>query len=260
MGRDKKNRGGRIRFVLPRSIGRVELTDAADRGRRSVRRWLGETGRGRARDRRTATRAEPTIRRRPARPDPPDDGPGRRAADLPGPARAVRLGRAGARRARVAASRDVPGVGPKLAEKIARARQEFDAEAELALCRRTGVADRRPRRRRLSAAARATSPTRPACSTCRGRSSRRDQLAIALVGSRHCTPYGMRIAERLAGVAGAGRPHGRLGPGPRDRRRRPPRGPQGGRPDHRRPGQRPGRGLSARARGPGPRGRRRGRR
>jgi 3-dehydroquinate synthase len=30
MGRDKKNRGGRIRFVLPRAIGRVELTDAAD--------------------------------------------------------------------------------------------------------------------------------------------------------------------------------------------------------------------------------------
>jgi 3-dehydroquinate synthase len=29
MGRDKKNRGGRTRFVLPRSIGRVELTDAA---------------------------------------------------------------------------------------------------------------------------------------------------------------------------------------------------------------------------------------
>jgi 3-dehydroquinate synthase len=29
MGRDKKNRAGRVRFVLPRSIGRVELTDAA---------------------------------------------------------------------------------------------------------------------------------------------------------------------------------------------------------------------------------------
>jgi 3-dehydroquinate synthase len=28
MGRDKKNRGGQIRFVLPRSIGRVELTSA----------------------------------------------------------------------------------------------------------------------------------------------------------------------------------------------------------------------------------------
>ncbi len=30
MGRDKKNRGGRLRFVLPRSIGHVELTDTAD--------------------------------------------------------------------------------------------------------------------------------------------------------------------------------------------------------------------------------------
>ena len=29
MARDKKNRRGKIRFVLPRSIGKVELTDAA---------------------------------------------------------------------------------------------------------------------------------------------------------------------------------------------------------------------------------------
>ena len=29
MARDKKNRLGKIRFVLPRSIGKVELTDAA---------------------------------------------------------------------------------------------------------------------------------------------------------------------------------------------------------------------------------------
>ncbi len=35
--------------------------------------------------------------------------------------------------------REVANVGPKLAEKIAKARQEFDAEAELALCRRLGV-------------------------------------------------------------------------------------------------------------------------
>ncbi len=34
----------------------------------------------------------------------------------------------------------VAGVGPKLAEKIVRARQEFDAAAELALCRRHGRA------------------------------------------------------------------------------------------------------------------------
>lgn len=30
MGRDKKNRGGRIRFVLPRELGHVELTDQPD--------------------------------------------------------------------------------------------------------------------------------------------------------------------------------------------------------------------------------------
>ena len=28
MGRDKKNQDGRTRFVLPREVGRVELTDA----------------------------------------------------------------------------------------------------------------------------------------------------------------------------------------------------------------------------------------
>jgi 3-dehydroquinate synthase len=44
MGRDKKNRGGRVRFVLPRAIGRVELTDAA--GPEDVLRVLGEMGRG----------------------------------------------------------------------------------------------------------------------------------------------------------------------------------------------------------------------
>jgi 3-dehydroquinate synthase len=27
MGSDKKNKGGKLRFVLPRSIGKVELTD-----------------------------------------------------------------------------------------------------------------------------------------------------------------------------------------------------------------------------------------
>jgi 3-dehydroquinate synthase len=29
MTHDKKNRAGRVRFVLPRALGRVELTDAA---------------------------------------------------------------------------------------------------------------------------------------------------------------------------------------------------------------------------------------
>ena len=48
MSRDKKNRLGRIRFVLPRSIGKVELTDSAgeDDVRAVLRRALSATGQG----------------------------------------------------------------------------------------------------------------------------------------------------------------------------------------------------------------------
>ena len=42
-------------------------------------------------------------------------------------------------------------------------------------------------------------PDPPSLLYCRGRLEPRDQLAIAVVGSRHCTPYGARIAERLGG-------------------------------------------------------------
>jgi 3-dehydroquinate synthase len=45
MGRDKKNRGGRIRFVLPREIGHVELTDIADEA--DIREILSAVVRGR---------------------------------------------------------------------------------------------------------------------------------------------------------------------------------------------------------------------
>jgi 3-dehydroquinate synthase len=42
MTRDKKNRAGRIRFVLPRALGRVELTDAP--GEAEIRAALAESG------------------------------------------------------------------------------------------------------------------------------------------------------------------------------------------------------------------------
>ena len=42
-------------------------------------------------------------------------------------------------------------------------------------------------------------PDPPSLLYCKGRLEPRDQLAIAMVGSRHCTPYGLRVAERLAG-------------------------------------------------------------
>ena len=93
--------------------------------------------------------------------------------------------------------RDVPGVGPKVAEKIQRARRDLDGQAELELCRRGGVeliarGDPRYPPPLLE------TPDPPALLYVRGAFEPRDQLAIALVGSRRCTSYGLRIAERLA--------------------------------------------------------------
>jgi DNA processing protein len=93
--------------------------------------------------------------------------------------------------------RDVAGVGPKLADKIARARQELDAEAELALCRRMEVRIL-PRRDAEYPSSLENIPDPPSLLYIKGRLEPRDQLAIAMVGSRHCTLYGARTAERLA--------------------------------------------------------------
>ena len=109
-----------------------------------------------------------------------------------------RFGSAGAiLRAPEAAVREVAGVGTKLAAKIARATREVDAAADLALCRRLGVtpiaqgADGYP------------PPLReihdpPALLYVKGAIEPVDHLAVAIVGSRKCTTYGLRIAERLA--------------------------------------------------------------
>jgi len=100
--------------------------------------------------------------------------------------------------ATLAELRGVPNVGPKLADKIARARQECDADSELALCRRLDVrivargdAEYPPPLENI--------PDPPSLLYCKGRLEPRDQLAISVVGSRHGTPYGARVAERLAG-------------------------------------------------------------
>ena len=92
MARDKKNRGGKIRFVLPRSIGKVELTDAASLD--DVRAVLCDPLNPRSATKRGATLGRIRRRSTTARPDPSGDGAGRRAAHQPGAARAVRVGRA----------------------------------------------------------------------------------------------------------------------------------------------------------------------
>lgn len=92
--------------------------------------------------------------------------------------------------------RDVPGVGPRLAEKIARARREVDALAELELCRKMGVRVV-PRGSDEYPPLLGDIPDPPSLLYVRGTIEPADQLAIALVGSRKCTPYGLRMAERL---------------------------------------------------------------
>lgn len=100
--------------------------------------------------------------------------------------------------------RTVANVGPKLADKISRAHQECDAEGELTLCRRSNVRIL-PRDDPEYPPPLENIPDPPALLYCKGQLESRDQLAIAIVGSRHCTPYGLRVAERLAaGLARVG--------------------------------------------------------
>ncbi len=109
-----------------------------------------------------------------------------------------RFGTAGrALDAPVSSLREVPGVGPKLAERIARARRDQDARAELDLCRRAGVRVV-PKDDPLYPPPLNDIPDPPRLLFMIGEVTPRDPLAIALVGSRRCTPYGMRTAERLA--------------------------------------------------------------
>lgn len=96
------------------------------------------------------------------------------------------------------------GVGPKLAEAIAGARLAYDVDAELAACQLAGV-------RVLALGSEAYPeplsrvPDPPPLLYVRGTLEPRDALAIGMVGARRCTPYGMRIAERLAsGLARVG--------------------------------------------------------
>lgn len=100
--------------------------------------------------------------------------------------------------ASIASLREVTGVGPKLAERISQARREFEPEAELELCRRHGVRPTPPGDPGYPAPLR-TIHDPPALLYMRGAYQATDELAVALVGSRRCTPYGIRIAERLAG-------------------------------------------------------------
>jgi DNA processing protein len=104
---------------------------------------------------------------------------------------------AGVLDAPVASLRAVSGVGSQLAGRIARARRDCDPQAELQLCQSAGVT-LVPQGDPRYPAPLEQIPDPPCLLYCRGALAPSDPLAIAIVGSRRCTPYGLRIAERLA--------------------------------------------------------------
>ena len=91
----------------------------------------------------------------------------------------------------------VPGVGPKLTAKIIAA-DDIDVEGEIALCQAHGITilteadEQYPRLLREI-------HDPPGVLFVRGELEAGDGLAVAIVGTRHATRYGLRQAERLAG-------------------------------------------------------------
>jgi DNA processing protein len=94
--------------------------------------------------------------------------------------------------------RKVPGIGGKLSQVIARANETIDPSAEIELCRRHDIQilaeayEPYPRVLR-------DLPDPPAVLFMQGQLLPQDAMAVAIVGSRHATQYGLAQAERLAG-------------------------------------------------------------
>jgi DNA processing protein len=105
---------------------------------------------------------------------------------------------AAALKATAAQLREVAHIGDKLADQLAQALRDVNVEGELELMGRFHV--------RLHVLGESDYPTAlatiavpPRLLYVRGAILERDAKAIAIVGSRQCTSYGKRVAERLAG-------------------------------------------------------------
>jgi DNA processing protein len=92
----------------------------------------------------------------------------------------------------------VDGIGPKIAARIVAAKDEIDVEAELRLAAEHGIDvvteadDSYPRLLREI-------HDPPGVLFRRGEPLAQDELAVAIVGTRHATRYGLAQAERLGG-------------------------------------------------------------
>jgi len=106
---------------------------------------------------------------------------------------------------------EVQRVGPKLCRKIAAAGDEIDVEAEIALCGDNGIDILLEPGSDGPDCCEAECPGSgyprmireihdpPGVLFSRGALKSEDTLAVAIVGTRHATQYGLRQAERLAG-------------------------------------------------------------
>lgn len=110
------------------------------------------------------------------------------------------LERFGSARTVLAADRpalvEVPGVGPKLASKILEA-GSIDVAAEIELCRREGIEILLESNPAYPRALKEIHDP-PGAIFVRGSLLPRDAAAVAIVGTRHASVYGLRQAERLA--------------------------------------------------------------
>src|SRR5207244_1142931 len=93
---------------------------------------------------------------------------------------------------------EVPYLGPKVAESLQRALANPDVATECEHIVKHGVHLRVLGRPEYPANL-ATIEDAPHLLFCKGRIEPRDEQAIAIVGSRACTTYGKRLAERIAG-------------------------------------------------------------
>jgi DNA processing protein len=93
----------------------------------------------------------------------------------------------------------VEGVGPKLAAAIRAGRDPAAANRELAECRRRGIGVR-IRGHSGYPASLERIPDPPTVLYQQGEYLARDEVAVAIVGSRRCTVYGRQTAERLGGA------------------------------------------------------------
>jgi len=91
----------------------------------------------------------------------------------------------------------VDNVGPKLAEKIARALDNSDIDKEIAMCNDHQVAIMLQSDENFPECL-LQMPDCPAMLFVKGRIEPIDRLAVAVVGSRRSTQYGRRMADKLA--------------------------------------------------------------